>query len=75
MSDLFLEFLKNHRKLTYYEACLALSFGYAKREKHVDVFHWFEDKMKLKQIVFEKDISAELAFKTYDAVEVCFVHF
>uniref|UniRef100_A0A1I8Q4U4 TROVE domain-containing protein n=1 Tax=Stomoxys calcitrans TaxID=35570 RepID=A0A1I8Q4U4_STOCA len=63
------KFLKNHRKLTYFDACLALSFGYSKREALVDVFHWYEDKMKLKKIVFEKDYTTHLGFTSYAVVE------
>uniref|UniRef100_A0A1I8M9S1 TROVE domain-containing protein n=1 Tax=Musca domestica TaxID=7370 RepID=A0A1I8M9S1_MUSDO len=63
------KFLKNHRKLTYYDACLALAFGYSKREALVDVFHWYEDKMKLKKIVYEKDYTTHLGFTAYDVVE------
>lgn len=58
--------------MSYYDACLALSFGYSKREALVDVFHWYEDKMKLKKIVFEKDYTTHLGFTAYDVVEVCF---
>lgn len=64
--------LKNHKKLTYYDACLALSFGYSKREAKVDVFHWYEDKMKLKQIVYDKNYTTQLGFTSYDVVEVSF---
>ncbi|XP_075155967.1 RNA-binding protein Ro60 [Haematobia irritans] len=63
------KFLKNHRKLTYFDACLALSFGYSKREALVDVFHWYEDKMKLKKIVYEKDYTTHLGFTSYAVVE------
>ncbi|KAI8121631.1 60 kDa SS-A/Ro ribonucleoprotein [Lucilia cuprina] len=61
--------LKNHKRLSYYDACLALSFGYSKRESKVDVFYWYEDKMKLKKILFEKTYSTQLGFTSYDVVE------
>ncbi|XP_061388272.1 uncharacterized protein LOC133323348 [Musca vetustissima] len=63
------KFLKNHRKLTYYDACLALAFGYSKREALVDVFHWYEDKMKLKKIIYDKNATTHLGFTAYDVVE------
>ncbi|KAM7349063.1 RNA-binding protein Ro60 isoform 1-T2 [Cochliomyia hominivorax] len=61
--------LKNHKKLTYNDACLALSYGYLKREAKVDVFHWYEDKMKLKRVLFEKNHATQVAFALYDVVE------
>lgn len=62
--------LKNHKNLNYYDACLALSFGYFKREPKVDIFHWYEEKLLLQKIEFQKQFSTELGFAKYDVVEV-----
>lgn len=70
MFSLFLEFLKNQKKLNYYDACIALAFGYAKREAKVDIFHWIEEKTKLKQILFDKSYTTQMGFNSYDVVEV-----
>lgn len=68
---IFVETLKNHKKLAYLEAAVALAFGYFKREKEVNVFYWANDKHKLGHLPWNHEyISIDEAFKLCDALEV-----
>ncbi|XP_004537749.1 60 kDa SS-A/Ro ribonucleoprotein [Ceratitis capitata] len=63
--------LKNHKKLAYLEAAVALAFGYFKREKEVNVFYWANDKHKLGHLPWNHEyISIDEAFKLCDALEI-----
>nr|XP_014103722.1 60 kDa SS-A/Ro ribonucleoprotein [Bactrocera oleae] len=57
--------LKNHKKLGFLEAAIALAFGYYKREKEVNVFYWIGDKLALGQMPWEDGITVE------DAIDYC----
>lgn len=57
--------LKNHKKLGFLEAAVALAFGYYKQEKEVDVFYWCDEKLSLGKMLWKREITVE------DALDVC----
>lgn len=67
---ILLELLRNHSKLTFYDAAIAFAFGYYKKECSVDVYYWIEDKMKLQQIPWTKDMDINTAIACCDRIVV-----
>uniref|UniRef100_A0A1A9W1X2 TROVE domain-containing protein n=1 Tax=Glossina brevipalpis TaxID=37001 RepID=A0A1A9W1X2_9MUSC len=64
-----IKFLKNHRKLSFYDAAIALAFGYFKREQHVDVFHWFHGNTRLERIAWCKTMDIKKAIACCDNIQ------
>ncbi|KAL9882353.1 RNA-binding protein Ro60 isoform 1-T1 [Glossina fuscipes fuscipes] len=64
-----IKFLRNHKKLSFYDAAIALAFGYFKREQHVDVFHWFHGNTRLERIAWCKTMDIKKAIACCDNIQ------
>lgn len=66
----YIELLKNQKRMTFYEAAIALAFGYYKRERHVDVFHWTEDRNALAPVLWCPNMDIEVAIARCNDIQV-----
>ncbi|XP_067641914.1 RNA-binding protein Ro60 [Eurosta solidaginis] len=62
--------LKNHKKLGFLEAAIALAFGYYKKEKEVDVFYWMDDKLNLGQMPWDKNVKVDDVLEFCDILDI-----
>ena len=62
--------LKNHKNLSYLDACFALAYGYFKREAHVEIFHWVTEKLSVQKIPIDKQATDEDNYAKFNAVQV-----